>query len=97
MRIVLLPEAERDIEEARAWYGAESPELEVRFTTALYAVFTLLLAYPLAFQESSPGVRHVSLPRFPYLIYYLVEDGSITVLGVLHMKRHPDTLAEKGL
>lgn len=91
MRIYFRSRALRDIEEARLWYGAESPDLEIRFARALLGACAIILEYPNAFQRVQPGVRHVSVPGFPYLIYYLSEEENITVLRILHMKRHPET------
>lgn len=92
MNLRFRPWAERDIDEARTWYGAQALELEARFAAILAETFLIILAYPLAFQEVKAGVRHVSVPGFPYLIYYLPEAEKVIVLRVLHMKRQPEEM-----
>lgn len=43
--------------------------------------------------ESHPpeykGARKYLTKRFPYKIIYLIENGKIIVLGVIHVKRRP--------
>ncbi len=36
-------------------------------------------------------LRRVLLRRFPYGVYYKVYPSSISVVGVIHGHRHPDT------
>ena len=83
--------ARRDVEEARDWYAAHSPELESRFAAELAATLDTILRYPRAFPIVQAAVRRAGLPVFPYLVYYLAENEAVVVLRVLHGKRHPDT------
>ena len=83
--------ARRDVEEARDWYAAHSPELESRFAAELAATLDVILRHPRAFPVIQAQVRRAALPVFPYLVYYLPEDDAVVVLRVLHGKRHPDT------
>jgi plasmid stabilization system protein ParE len=34
-------------------------------------------------------MRHIPLSRFPYVIYYVVERDGVSVLAVIHGRRHP--------
>jgi hypothetical protein len=36
-------------------------------------------------------VRRCLVPRFPYIIYYLVEDEVLYFGALLHSARHPET------
>jgi hypothetical protein len=36
-------------------------------------------------------VRRCLVRRFPYIIYYLIEDGVLFFGALLHSSRHPDT------
>jgi plasmid stabilization system protein ParE len=88
--------ARGDVEAARAWYAAHSPELESRFTAELDATLSTLLAHPRAFPVVRAQVRRAAMPVFPYLVYYLPESDAVVVLRVLHGKRHPDTWKRGG-
>jgi plasmid stabilization system protein ParE len=89
MNLRFRPDAGRDIDRAREWYGTESLELEFRFSAALAASLAIILKYPRAFQEWRGGVRQAPVPAFPYLVYYVQEGNDIAILRILHTKRRP--------
>ncbi|AUX43028.1 uncharacterized protein SOCE26_044680 [Sorangium cellulosum] len=39
--------------------------------------------------ELEPGVRRLTLQRFPYGLLYVVEPDRILVLAVMHLRRRP--------
>jgi plasmid stabilization system protein ParE len=44
---------------------------------------------PLAWSEYKPGVRKFLIRRFPYCIYYTVNDTEILILAVSHQHQRP--------
>jgi plasmid stabilization system protein ParE len=36
-------------------------------------------------------LRRIVLPRFPYAVYYKLYPRTISIVGVIHGHRHPDT------
>ncbi len=88
--------ARRDVEEARAWYAAHSPELESRLAAELAATLATILQHPRAFPIVRARVRRAALPVFPYLVYYLPENDAVVILRILHGKRHPETWKRGG-
>jgi plasmid stabilization system protein ParE len=50
------------------------------------------LCFPLAHPVFLKEIRRTILRRFPYGVYYIVEDDRIVVLAVLHLKRDTLTL-----
>lgn len=91
MKLVFRPAAERDIDEARAWYGLRSPEVETSFAGALAATLEIIVAHPLAYPQIERGIRRARVSTFPYVVYYLPKGETVRVLGVVHTARHPDT------
>ena len=91
MKLVFRPTAERDIEEAREWYGQRSPGVEPRFSDALAAALEIVVSHPLAFPEIERGIRRARVSTFPYVVYYLPKRDTVRVLAVVHTSRHPDT------
>lgn len=92
MRLHLAPTATKDIRDAVRWYAAQDdPALPDRFIAALDTTFSSILAHPLAFRALERGVRRARLAIFPYFVYYTATRESVTVLNVLHTRRHPDT------
>jgi hypothetical protein len=46
---------------------------------------------PLRWRVFDGRVRRCLVPRFPYIIYYLVEDEVLYFGALLHSARHPKT------
>jgi plasmid stabilization system protein ParE len=47
--------------------------------------------YPLAVDD----IRKAPLRRFPYVVYYAVLEGGVSVLAVMHGRRHPRRWQER--
>ncbi|WP_211332940.1 hypothetical protein [Pseudorhodoferax soli] len=65
MRVVLRPEARREISEAQAWYEARAVGLGFEFVRAVDAAIGKASRMPLAFPAIDADLRHVVLRRFP--------------------------------
>jgi plasmid stabilization system protein ParE len=89
--LTLLPRAEVDLFDAAIWYETEREGLG----RALEADFNLLAlriqSGPLQFPEIEPNVRRAMLNRFPYGVYFIVEDETVIVFAILHLRRDPET------
>ncbi|MBW4632221.1 MAG: type II toxin-antitoxin system RelE/ParE family toxin [Iphinoe sp. HA4291-MV1] len=87
--LLIRPEAELDIEEAFEWYEEHNPGLGFEFVravdTCLATIGRITLAYPLVHQE----VQRALIRRFPYGIFYLLEEDTIFVIACFHVKRDP--------
>jgi len=46
---------------------------------------------PLQFPVMERGARRAQMGIFPYAVFFRFADGVVTVLGVLHLDRHPNT------
>lgn len=88
-RIEAEPTVEIDIEAAFEWYQAEQPGLGLEFLNQLRAVYHRILDGPLNYQELRSGIRRVLTKRFPYAIYFAIEDEVVLVVAVLHTARDP--------
>jgi plasmid stabilization system protein ParE len=81
--------AERDLDEAYAWYEARSEGLGEAFLRAVGACFARISSHPEAAPEVAHRVRRARLRRFPYGVYYVVREDAIDVLAVYHSRRRP--------
>lgn len=88
-RLVSEPQADLDIEAAFQWYEKEQPGLGLEFLDELRAAYDRIVAGPLKYQHLRSGVRRALLRRFPYAVYFSVEEAVIVVLAVLHASRDP--------
>ena len=85
----LLKEAEREIRSGFSFYDAQSPGLGGDFAIEVRRLCRRICEYPELGTEVLPDIRRRLVRRFPYSIYYLVEDSEIVVLAIAHQNRKP--------
>lgn len=93
-RVSYKPAAVAEIREAFEWYEHERPGLGHDFLSEIEGVERHLAAMPKLYQRVEDGVRRATLRRFPYGVFYLIEDGSVVVLGCFDLRRDPRTRAD---
>ena len=88
-QVRLVTAAEADIESAFNWYQSERFGLGLEFLAEMYAAFDSLEENPLKYQIQKSDIRRMLVRRFPYALYYLVENDLVTIIAVLHAARNP--------
>lgn len=89
-QIIVRPEAEAEVQQAFDWYEAQSEGLGLEFLRAIEACLAGLIRNPLAYTIiKAPNVRRALVRRFPYALFYLVDDEAIVVIAVFNVKRQP--------
>ncbi len=78
-----------DVGAVRKWYRRIDTSLEDRFVIELNETLDRIHRMPFAYQVIYGSTRRVSLRKFPYNVYYLVQDPKIIVLAVIPQKRDP--------
>jgi plasmid stabilization system protein ParE len=71
--------ADADIEAAFEWYESEQPKLGFEFLDEIRATYSRILDGPFKYQELRSGIRRALTRRFPYGIYFSVEDDLIVI------------------
>lgn len=90
MKVTLHPGAERDIEQAAAFYEREgSAALAARFIAEFKKLSQLVVEHPGVGSPRSKGRRGFSMSVFPYTVIYRASTAEIRVLVVKHDRRHP--------
>ncbi|MCB9762430.1 MAG: type II toxin-antitoxin system RelE/ParE family toxin [Alphaproteobacteria bacterium] len=82
-------EARVDLLEAWAWYEDQRLGLGDEFTVCVEAALEKVARFPEAWATVHGEVRRVIVRRFPYGVFYVVEDGELVVLAVAHGRREP--------
>lgn len=72
-------------------YSAEDKELGRRFVQTVENTCLEITADPLRCRVLEGRVRRCLVRRFPYIIYYLVEDDLLYFGALLHSARRPET------
>lgn len=75
--------------EASSWYENKRSGLAAEFTAEIDRCVTLASEKPLQFAVVHKDIRRVIANRFPYGVYYRVEQQRIVVLAVFHSSRNP--------
>ncbi len=88
-KIIVRPEAEREIQEAFDWYENRSEGLGAEFLRAADACLSGVQRNPEVYQIVHTEIRRALLRRFPYALFYLVREDTIIVLACFHIKRSP--------
>lgn len=86
--LVLRPQAEAELLDARDWYEHQRPGLGSVFATEVETALGGVLQAPLAYPRVQGEIRRALLRRFPHAIHFRAMPEQIVVLAV-HGRRHP--------
>ena len=88
-RIIIRPEADADIEEAYRWYEKQRDGLGADFLLCVEDGLARIQRDPEMYPVVHKNVHRTLIRRFPYGIFYLIENNVIVVLSVFHGRRDP--------
>lgn len=88
-RLIVWPPAEDDVAAALEWYEKERPGLGAELLQSLRSSFDRIVLHPLAYRHLRDGVRRAVLRRFPYEVFYFIDEERVVVMAVLHSGRDP--------
>jgi len=89
-RIRIRPEARADLLDAFQWYQAQREGLGHDFKLCIDEVMSKLCKHPNIYPAVHHQIRRAFIRRFPFGIFYLVENETVVVLAVLHARRDPE-------
>lgn len=87
--LVVNPEAEADLADARAWYDGQRPGLGDELLDCVDEVFEHLRRSPELYGKVFEDLRLPRVRRFPYLFVYRIDDDHSRVVAVYHGRRDP--------
>ncbi len=85
--LIIRPEAEADLAEAKDWYERQRPGLGLEFTLSVEETLDRIRRMPHIHAEIYKEVRRTSTRRFPYGVYYRLVGDSVVVIAVMHGRR----------
>ena len=88
-RLKIKPDAEDDAQESAFWYNAQRENLGAEFLEEIEAVLKLIKNNPFLIQVKYRNVRVAHSKKFPFGVYYVVEEIEIFVIAILHNSRNP--------
>jgi toxin ParE1/3/4 len=87
--LILLPRAEVDVFDAAIWYETQREGLGQEFMGDFDHLVSRIRNSPFQFPALESDARRAMLDRFPYGVFFLVEDETVVVFAVLHLHREP--------
>lgn len=75
--------------DGRLWYDAQRPGLGDEFIACVEAAMARAARDPEAHERVHADVRRVLVRRFPFGVFYQVEDELLVVLAIAHVRRNP--------
>ena len=87
--------AELDVTEAFNYYEDKRTGLGHDLLLCIEDSLSKIERNPLHYQLAHKSLRRCLIHRFPYSIFYLVENEHIIVTAVIHARRDPTTWGER--
>jgi toxin ParE1/3/4 len=87
--LIVNPEAEADMADAKLWYDNLRPGLGDEFLLGVENTFEGIQRMPELYGKVFQDLRLALLRRFPYAIVYRMDEDQITVVAVYHTSRDP--------
>jgi plasmid stabilization system protein ParE len=93
-RVVIEPEAERELRAARDSYERQREGLGAQFVDSIDEAIARIAALPSA-STPVPGVaeelaaRRMFVRRFPYTVVFIEHEGLLSVVAFAHARRKP--------
>ena len=87
-----LPAVEEDAISAYNYYERKSLGLGEEILRLFYTSSSELIQFPELYAKIHGEFRRRLLKRFPYAIYYRIQDKEIIVFGLFHCARKPATI-----
>jgi plasmid stabilization system protein ParE len=90
MKLIIKPAAQREFDQAVAWYRSQSTRVATRFHTSVLGLFTRITQHPKHYAVEWRDIREALVRSFPYAIYFRATADLITVYSVFHTSRDPE-------
>ena len=87
--LIVSPFAEVDLKVAFEWYNLQKENLGNEFISEVDFTIKRIKINPLQFPIKQKDIRKAVLKRFPFTIYFVVNEKLITVFAIFHNSRNP--------
>lgn len=92
--VIILKEAADDLNDGKDFYDEKEKGIGDYFWDSLIADIESLFLYA-GIHSKQFGSYHMFAKRFPYAIYYEIDEDTVIVIAVLPMRRDPAWLTNK--
>jgi len=89
MRLFYTDRAMTDIEIAFSWYEKQRQGLGYEFLDCIEQAVKNIIALPEMYQESYANFRSCVIRRFPFILFYTIEEEGLIVHSVFNNRQDP--------
>ena len=90
MKIRYTDRANEELEAAVAWYESKRKGLGLEFLDSVEDALQRLLMFPELYSVCYANFRRCVIKRFPYSIFYTLENQDIVIHAVFNSRRNPE-------
>jgi plasmid stabilization system protein ParE len=87
--VIFTQAARGELIEAQDWYEREATGLGRHFRQAIDSLIERMSDNPRQFPAVFKNLRRALLRRFPYSLFFVVEDDAVIVIACFHASRDP--------
>jgi plasmid stabilization system protein ParE len=87
--LIVRPEAEEDLRSAYQWYQEQRKGLGDEFLLCVEVAFASILKNREQYIKIHKEVHRALLRRFPYGIFYVIDNNIISIISIFHCSRDP--------
>ncbi len=88
-KLIINPFAEQELKDATEWYNLQQENLGGDFLQEIDKTITRITENPFQFPKERKQIRKAIVKRFPYLLFFYVDDLIINVFAVFNTSRNP--------
>jgi len=88
-KVKFAEEASSEFRESVEWYELRTRELGLRFTNEIDSTIERIRLNPDLYQKIVGNIRRIQVNRFPYSVFYTIDNDVLVVLRIFHNKRKP--------
>jgi hypothetical protein len=89
VKLAFDPEALLEARSAAAFYEGSQPGLGKAFLAEVEAATVEIRRHPLMWRTIKSPFRRYLIPRFPYGLIYALQEDTIYIAAIMHLKRKP--------
>ena len=89
------PELHNDLIRNLKWYQNKDPSLANAFIELFYSSVQKITVNPLAYVKINEDYRRILMKKFPYTIYFYIENETVIVAGLFHVAQNPEKIIKK--
>jgi toxin ParE1/3/4 len=93
--IEISDEAEIDFDKSYEYYFEESPKVADAFFKRINISLEDIKQNPFTFPIAYKEVRKYLVRKFPFVIYYQIDNSAIKVVAIFHTSRNPEIWNER--